>query len=200
VDPTQINLQMNELDDIVASEEIAIAYQELVNSIKDGTSAVDVQQVRAVLQQAFRINPFEHIQVRASASGDVAENDIFGTIEPKRQLWSLLMFATYYDRTELVKHLLSNEYEAMLNPLALLRPPNSNSEYHIIPEDIGRNSLPRSTEGPSTRQLAIYHSIQNRNQAMLELLLTKFVQALDSEDLQEIAGFFLKEFESRSQQ
>lgn len=40
---------MNELDDIVASEEIAIAYQELVNSIKDGTSAVDVEQVRAVL-------------------------------------------------------------------------------------------------------------------------------------------------------
>lgn len=49
---------------------------------------------------------------------------------------------------------------------------------------------PRTSE--KVKQLAIYYAIQRRNIAIFELILTKFMQCLEHEDLIEIVGMLLE--------
>lgn len=45
------------------------------------------------------------------------------------------MFSIYYNRTDVVVHLLSDEYEDMFNPFVVIAPPQSNNDDHIMNDD-----------------------------------------------------------------
>jgi len=53
--------------------------------------------------------------------------------------------------------MLSAEYEDYITPLAIIRPPTSNAEFHVWPQQNAQDGQPKPQELPN--QLALYFAI-----------------------------------------
>lgn len=73
----------------------------------------------------FHLNPFDHVQININNEGETERDS---PLHPEKYLWNLLLFAIHYDQTEIVEHLLSLK---QVDPMAILKPPESNQEFHI---------------------------------------------------------------------
>lgn len=132
-DPSEIDIEMqDEIDEVPVDKDLSIRYESLIESMKDGN--ISPEEVQQVCKDGFFVNPFEHIQVLIRSNGRVSPR-LKSIVKSDRQLWSIFMFAVYYNRTAVVDHLLSGEYGAMFNPLAIQAPPISNQEFHIMIDD-----------------------------------------------------------------
>lgn len=143
--------------------EFSDTYIKLIESLRDGDATVD--QFYETMTSEFFIDPFEHVQVMSKYGKHDAE--LKEILLPEQCLWSLFMFAVYYDRTEIVERLLSEEFEDYMTPYAIIRPPGSQDALHIMPGDEqgpGYNlrqslAIKDQDEGRPRRQLAIYHAV-----------------------------------------
>jgi hypothetical protein len=60
------------------------------------------------------------------------DEEAANVIKPDQILWNILLFAIKWNQTSIVEYLLtSKEYEPMVNPLSIHRPPKNNQEFHI---------------------------------------------------------------------
>lgn len=104
--------------------EISIAYAEVLEGFKTGSLEVD--DVHEVLGNYY-LNPFEHIQINWSQYFDDPKMKKTSGIHPDKYLWSLFLYAIYYNQQEVVESFLTSEvYKDRVSHIAILRPPSNN--------------------------------------------------------------------------
>ena len=99
------------------SSEVSIAYNEILGGFKE--SALTPQDMDEVLK-SYCLNQFEQVELF------IGEDEVEGENKGK-SLWNILLYAIYYDQTEIVQHLLqSGVYDEFIDPMAIKKPPVNN--------------------------------------------------------------------------
>lgn len=81
-----------------------------------------------LILEEYKLNPFDPIQVNGIESQDAENEDLENEdLMKDKALWNVLLFAIYFDKTDIVSELLSNDqFLDLLDPMAILKPPTTN--------------------------------------------------------------------------
>ena len=206
VHESDVGIHFDELRAVQLCSELSPAFEVTIESMIDGELGADeLEEIKAT-----NCNPFEPVQVlrddervhesavfTVDRRGHIDKNDL---LYPDRTLWSLFMFACYFDcRDAAMMWLESDEYAAP--PIAMLRPPKSNQEHHVMTGastpafdkimDKSPRELAVALSARPGSHLAAFFAIMNHNGKLLDAILRKYRQAHSCDTLREIAAYAL---------
>lgn len=125
----------DELEKVVLASDLSPAFEVTIESMIDGALTAEE------LEEIQDFNPFEPVHVlrddsKIDQSGSFTierrdDMDKNGLLYPDRTLWSLFMFACYFDCKDAALHWLEDS-EFVAAPVATVRPPYSNQEHHVM--------------------------------------------------------------------
>lgn len=148
----------------------------------------DLQEVLA----SYSLNPFDHVQINQGELEEEGMGKTDSPLYPDKHLWNVLLFAIWYDQTDVVSFLLSDAYKDQIDPLSIRQPPKNNQEYHLMGKE-KKNKMDKKAGNEIGSLLGIRLAIKNQNLQVFSTLLETFAQSFNITDLCEVVKTLIGE-------